>query len=357
MKNLIFLLLSTASLLQVNAQKKVVIEEKEIIVDTFPEGKRKNFDNSKVVTIKINGEKAKEQKYTVEIDGNNIKVNGKDISELKDVDVKIGESRMMINGRNINWTDGQGRNILSVIPGQNLRSVQMPKGEPKAMLGIMMETNDNGVAVSGITEGSGADKAGLKEGDIINKLDDKEIKNMMDITKYIASKKPNDEVSVNYTRNGKTQTAKVKLTARAATTISAFGHFDEMPFPEGGSLNNIQDFKFNLDGNFDMPNIEVFKDQNWNTKKPKLGLKITETEDSKGVTVTEVTAESVAAKAGILKDDIITKINGESITNVDIAKSALANIANQPAKITVSRNGKEQTIEVKLPKKLKSTNL
>ena len=47
-----------------------------------------------------------------------------------------------------------------------------------------------------LLKNSGAEKAGLKKGDIIIKLDDKTVSGFTDLTSYINIKRPNDVVNV-----------------------------------------------------------------------------------------------------------------------------------------------------------------
>lgn len=71
-----------------------------------------------------------------------------------------------------------------------------------------------GVLISKVSQNTGAEKAGLKKGDIINKLDDKGIITFADLTSYINTKRPNDDVRVGFLRDGKLMTTSVKLTKK-----------------------------------------------------------------------------------------------------------------------------------------------
>jgi S1-C subfamily serine protease len=71
-----------------------------------------------------------------------------------------------------------------------------------------------GVLISKVSQNTGAEKAGLRKGDIINKLDDKGIITFADLTSYINTKRPNDDVRVGFLRDGKLMTTSVKLTKK-----------------------------------------------------------------------------------------------------------------------------------------------
>ncbi|MBI6116437.1 S1C family serine protease [Salegentibacter maritimus] len=68
-----------------------------------------------------------------------------------------------------------------------------------------------GVLVAEVTSGSGAEKAGLKEGDVIKKIDNIQINKFSDLTGYIYTKRPDDEVEVTFLRSGDEKQVKVKL--------------------------------------------------------------------------------------------------------------------------------------------------
>ena len=68
-----------------------------------------------------------------------------------------------------------------------------------------------GVYIRGVQKGMGAEKAGLKEEDIITQIDDIKIKTFSDLTGYIESKHPGDRVTVEYYRNGEAKTTEVTL--------------------------------------------------------------------------------------------------------------------------------------------------
>ena len=71
---------------------------------------------------------------------------------------------------------------------------------------------ENGVVVMSVENNSPAKKAGLKEGDIITKLNDEETKNIAYLRYKLYKHKKGDKITITYERNGKTKTTKVKLT-------------------------------------------------------------------------------------------------------------------------------------------------
>lgn len=80
-----------------------------------------------------------------------------------------------------------------------------------------------GVYVGGIEKGSGADKGGIREGDIIKQLDGVTINKFADMAGYLGSKRPNDVVDVTVLRNGKETVIPVKLEKLETFSIDDLG--------------------------------------------------------------------------------------------------------------------------------------
>lgn len=77
----------------------------------------------------------------------------------------------------------------------------------------------NGVYVADVTEQSGAEKAGIKTGDIIKRIDNIEISKFSDLSGYLKTKRPNDVVNVEIIRNDKIKTIPVELSKTDILTI------------------------------------------------------------------------------------------------------------------------------------------
>ncbi|TBW26733.1 trypsin-like peptidase domain-containing protein [Gramella sp. KN1008] len=80
-----------------------------------------------------------------------------------------------------------------------------------------------GVIVSDVTPGSGAAKAGLRQKDIIKRIDNVQITKFSDLTGYINSKRPGDEVRVQIVRDGDEKEVNVKLSKLETYSIAAIG--------------------------------------------------------------------------------------------------------------------------------------
>jgi serine protease Do len=77
---------------------------------------------------------------------------------------------------------------------------------------------------------------------------------------------------------------------------------------------------------------------------------------ARGVGVTRVVAGSPAEKAGLKKDDVILRLDGENITSVRKLNRLVSEIApDQSVKVTVSRGGAEQDVTATIAKRDNST--
>lgn len=77
-------------------------------------------------------------------------------------------------------------------------------------LGISQNLN-SGIYVADVVKKSPADKAGLKEGDVILNIDNRELLKMSDLRQYIYSKVPGDSVTIKYMRGNKEYDVSVTL--------------------------------------------------------------------------------------------------------------------------------------------------
>ena len=73
---------------------------------------------------------------------------------------------------------------------------------------------ENGIYVEEVTKNSSAENSGIKKGDIITKIDGKEINKMNELKEYIYTKNPGDKINLTILRNKNTIETKVTLTKK-----------------------------------------------------------------------------------------------------------------------------------------------
>lgn len=207
-----------------------------------------------------------------------------------------------------------------------------------ARLGVYTQENEKGAEIVRVDDSSAAFKAGLKTGDIIVKVGESPITDPEALAKVVRTHKPDEQVSLTYLRNGRQETAQVTLQKPKEFMVRDLG------FSPG---------QFNVDGFKGMgDNFRIMM------RRPRLGAHIQDMEDSTGVKVLQVDPESPAATAGLQKDDVITGIDGQTVTGTDMALKALKDTEEKHSySVTVNRGGQTLTLQVKIPHELKSATL
>lgn len=87
--------------------------------------------------------------------------------------------------------------------------------EKGGFLGVACEEEEDGLLVKSIVPNSAAAEAGLQAGDVLVKIDDQWVNNREKLTILISSKKPNEEVSIEYKRENTTNRIQLKLGIRS----------------------------------------------------------------------------------------------------------------------------------------------
>ncbi|MBS1509746.1 MAG: PDZ domain-containing protein [Bacteroidetes bacterium] len=340
---------------------------------------KKEKKESQEIIIRKKGDK--DTKIVVEIKGDKVTINGKPISEFKDGDITI-------NKRDIKIWDG--RNSFSFDPGDLNIDFKGPfngsfnSDSHSAFLGVTTEVynkdekkgddavlaeddNGDGAKITAVTKESAAAKAGLQEGDIITKVNDKKITGPQSLAEAITSYKPKDEVTVYYKRDGKDKSAKAVLGENAFGGAMAYSFagpdgnvrsFTMPKIPRGGMSLGTDGWKSDGDAFSGFDRLGSGNGFTYFPRQQKLGLKIQDTEDGTGVKVLDTDKDSPAEKAGLKKDDVITEIGGKKITNTDEARTELRENGDKAAyNIKAKRNGSEMSFDIKIPKKLKTADL
>lgn len=311
------------------------VEEKEI---------KKEKKESDVIIRKKGDSK---EKMTIVIDGDKITVNGKPVEDFKsdELDVIKEDTGFDFPMPPMAPIAPDGFNVMSDDFVREIRS-------NKAFLGVMSKKVTGGAEITEVTKESAAEKAGLKTGDIISKIDDTKIEDADDLYKTIGKYKPEDKVTVTYKRAGKESKAEIKLGENKQVRVYSWNN---------GDNDEVRNFNFDRfpkkdiegRGNFDGNSFSF----NWHNT-PRLGVQVQETEDGKGVKVLDVDEDEAAGKAGIKEDDIITSINGKEVKSLQELKEVMRNAKDgDTVKLEILRDGKPQTLNVKFPKELQTTDL
>lgn len=143
-----------------------------------------------------------------------------------------------------------------------------------------------GIYVASVVEDSGADLAGVLEGDIIKEIDRIKVSKFSDLTGHIGAKRVDDIVELKISRDGDLKTLKVKLTRNETLNLPLVGMVKNAKKEDLKSLNASNGVKI----------IELNKEY-----------------------------ESYWKKNGVDEGAIITSINDVKINSVDDAQQAIKN--------------------------------
>jgi serine protease Do len=288
--------------------------------------------------IIINRKGNLEDKTVIEITGDKVKINGKDVSNTKDENVTVRINKI----RDLNALRSPDERTWNL--NLNDKGFLFNADSNRAMLGVLTEGNDKGAEIKSVNKESAAEKAGLKTGDIILKIGDKKIASAEDVAGEVRQHKPGEKIQITILRDGREQkvTAELGRWQGIQMNIESFKMMDPQMFHH---LPVPPEMPFNFKGEF-------------YGGAPKLGLSIQDTEEGKGVKVVDVDENSNAAKAGIKENDVITHINDEAVSSVDEATRKIRESKDKSSvMLKLQRNGKTQNIEVHLPRNLKTADL
>ena len=186
-----------------------------------------------------------------------------------------------------------------------------------AVLGVMTKTVDDGAEITSVVEKSAAESAGLQNGDIIKKIDDRTVESTSNLTEIIGKYKPDDKVTVTYLREGKEKSVSATLQKNESS-------FSNMDF-------------------------------NWGDKDLKkeergfLGVDLDDNGDGKGIVITNVEEKSAAEEAGLKENDVIEQIDGKDMGSYDdVVKAITSKKPGEQVSIKIKRQGVEMNMKATL---------
>lgn len=136
------------------------------------------------------------------------------------------------DGENIRLTISRGKETFDIEPKLIPTSKVLQVGTQRAILGVQIEAtpDSKGVTLRAVTPKSAADRAGLKAGDSVLKLDGRNLGGAAGIADALESRKPGDVVTLYVKSVGEDKGRDVKVTlAGDAPTIPGKG-------PKGGKI-------------------------------------------------------------------------------------------------------------------------
>jgi Do/DeqQ family serine protease len=164
-----------------------------------------------------------------------------------------------------------------------------------------------GFYVSEVTEDTGAEKAGIKSGDIIRKIDNVEINKFSDLTGYLKTKSPDDVVNVTLIRDGDEEIIPVTLLKNIMSELPPIGKVKNLSEKE----LKKRDLEYGLEiKSLEYPNYEEY----WRNN-------------------------------GVEEGSIITRLNGIKLYSADDVDKALkSRKRNEPLQIEVINDEGERVV-------------
>jgi serine protease Do len=313
--------------------KAVIVDDgdhSEIII-------RQKGDKDTKITLEIkNGEYFINGKPLEKFDDQNVIVEKREISGDDDMNGIYSPSPFRINPWDEDRVDRDQRN-KDEMARRVQKSIQIRMNS--AFLGVSSRKAEKGGAtVLEVTKGSPAEKAGIRKGDVITKVNESKIESPESLYETVHNFKPGDKVKIVFTRDGKEQSVMATL--------------EKTEFKQ-------KDFNYNY--NFRMPPMPEMYGMDmdsWGHKQPKLGIKAQDAEDGKGVNVLEVEDSSAAFKSGLKKGDIIIQFDGIEVNSTNELVGQMDEARHKPViKVKILRAGVSQDIDIKIPRKLKTAEL
>ncbi|MFI5124197.1 MAG: PDZ domain-containing protein [Chitinophagales bacterium] len=313
-------------------------------------------DHQSEIVIRQKGDK--DGKITIEIRNGDFFVNGKPLEKFDDQNIEIekriaGDEPSFGMGispfRGNAWDQERFQRDLNRRMGDINRRMHEVRiyGSNDAFLGVSSRKAETGGAtVLEITKGSPAEKAGLKKGDIIVKVNDQEIESPDNLFETVHQFKPGEKVKIAFKRDGKEQSVSAVLDKSKAVQ-KTYDYNYEYKMPEINGYRTPE-----------LPDLPGMESPLWGPMPPKIGIRAQDSEEGKGVNVLEVTEGSAAEKAGLKKGDLILNFDGTEVHSAnDLIQKVRDSRDKSLVKVVIQRDGKLQTLDIRIPRKLRTAEL
>lgn len=226
--------------------------------------------------------------------------------------------------------------------------------ERKKDLGL---SEERGAIVMKVISGSPAEKAGLKENDVIASFNGRQVDSVRELQRLMAETPPGRTVSIEVIRGADHQKLSATMTKRD------FGEFNRQMAEANRQLRqqfSVSPPKLEWNwGNFDFTPFSM--------ERHRLGIS-GETVNGQlagyfgvrgghGVLVTEVDPETPAARAGLKAGDVIIAVDEHTVEDVSQLTSEINSKKEGPVAVKVVRDHNETTLNVSLEKRSDSKTL
>jgi Do/DeqQ family serine protease len=239
--------------------------------------------------------------------------------------IGINSQILSPSGGNIGIGFAIPSNMAKDVMGQLISTGKVRRG----VLGVVVQpvTQDlaeslglketRGVIVSSVQPGSAAAGAGLKQGDVITKLNGAEVNDSNAFRNRVAGTQPGTAVTLAVLRDGREQELRATLGERKPESA---GRDDENGGPDGNAAGG----RLGL-------SVEPL------TSEAAAQLKLPA--GTQGLVVRGVDPEGPAAEAGLRQGDVILEVNRQPARSVEQVRGALQQNGGRPLLLLVGREG------------------
>jgi len=170
------------------------------------------------------------------------------------------------------------------------------------MAQAMNLSSTKGALVSSVDAGSPADKAGLKQGDVVTQYNGKDVLDNNQLRNAVGATLPGTTVPLTVLRNGRTETVNVTV------------------------------------GTLEAAKAGARRDSGERGSEGRFGMTLQSTDE--GVVVAQLDPNGVAAESQLAEGDVIQKVDGKMVKTPADVKAALDRQDGKPSLLTVEREGR-----------------
>jgi serine protease Do len=184
-----------------------------------------------------------------------------------------------------------------------------------------------GVIVNSVRSGSAAEKAGLRQGDVITAINDNPVSDTNAFRNRVASNGPGTEVTLTVMRDNREQKIRATLDEFSEETARAENQNEGGPTPRnsgGGKLG-----------------ISV------EPVTPDVAQELQLKPGTTGVVVTSVDPSGPAVEAGIQRGDVVQEVNRQPVKSGDDLRAAIDKNGSKPALLLLNRRGETVFLAVR----------
>lgn len=176
----------------------------------------------------------------------------------------------------------------------------------------------SGAIVTTVDPNTPASKAGVKQGDVILKVNGQPITSANDLRLRISQMAPGSNANLEISRDGKIQNIDVTL-----------GDLSVMNGGQGASPTNPNSEQGTESASGGLKGVQV------QALTSNLSQRLQLPSTVQGVVITQVDPDSAAAAAGLDQGDVIIQVNRKPVTSVDSYRQAIAGAGNQAVLLLV----------------------